>query len=372
MYHRKSSEAVSLGHPDKIADYIADSILDELLKLDKNSKVACEVLTTTNTVIIAGEITSNAKIDYKEIAKKAIKEIGYSEKTVGFNPDEIEYIIKINKQSPDIAMGVDKDEQGAGDQGIIFGYATDETKEFLPLPFVLAKKLLNTLREKMLNKEISYILPDAKSQITLSENKKYITDVVLSVNHLDTVDIEALRKDILEKVILPTLPSNMITKDTKYWINYTGRFVVGGPNCDCGVTGRKLVADTYGGYAHHGGGAFSGKDPSKLDRSAAYMARYIAKNIVNAKLAKECEVMLAYVIGHNKPVTFIIDTFKTGKIKDEKIEKIILDRLDLSPKGISNELNLKNPIYKKSVSEGHFFADLPWEKLDLFIKYPLK
>ncbi len=364
-----TSESVTEGHPDKISDIISDAILDEILKHDPMGRVACEVTVTTGLVVVVGEITTTANIDIATVVRECIREVGYDRAKYGFDCDTCGVICAIDKQSPDIAMGVDR--EGAGDQGIMFGYACNETEELMPLSISLAHKLTLRLSEVRKSGEIPYIRPDGKSQVTVvyDENDKPIAvdAVVISTQHSDEVTQEELRKDIMDKVILPVIPAELLTDDTKYYINPTGRFVVGGPQGDSGHTGRKLIVDTYGGAARHGGGAFSGKDPTKVDRSAAYAARYVAKNIVAAGLADRCELQLGYAIGVAEPVSVRVDTFGTAKISEAKIEALVAKHFDLRPAAIIKTLDLRRPIYKQTASYGHFGRtdlDLPWEKTD--------
>lgn len=348
-----TSESVTSGHPDKVCDYISDSILDAALKEDKNSRVACETSISKDTIFIFGEISTKANLDYEKIAKDTLRKIGYTTKGSGFDVDNCKVIIGIQKQSSDIAQGVNSSYDnsktiGAGDQGIMFGYACDETAELMPLPISLAHKLAKRLEETRNKKILDYLMPDGKTQVTIeyqNDIPKRIDTVVVSTQHKDTVSIEKLRKDVYENIILPTVPNNMLDDKTKIFINPTGRFVIGGPESDSGLTGRKIIVDTYGGYARHGGGAFSGKDPTKVDRSAAYMARYVAKNIVKAKLAKKCEIQLSYAIGVSRPVSIYINTFNTNTIPEDKILDIINKLFDFTPEGIINTLNLRMPIY---------------------------
>jgi len=368
-----SSESVTEGHPDKVADYISDSILDALLEIDQNSRVAIETAVTTNYCLLFGEITTNAKIDYEKVVRDAIKFIGYDKEEYGYNADDVFIDIRVKPQSHDIAIGVDETnlkEQGAGDQGLMFGYANSETDVFMPLPIYLAHRLSERLTFVRKNNIIKGLRPDGKTQVTVlyDENNRplSIDTVVLSTQHDEDFDQEDLKKQVLEFVIHPIL-KYYDTKNTKYQINPTGRFVMGGPHGDAGLTGRKIIVDTYGGYARHGGGAFSGKDASKVDRSAAYMARYIAKNIVASKIATECEIQIAYAIGVAKPVSININTFHTEKVAIEKIYDVVLNHFDLRPKAIIEALNLKQPIYKYTTNYGHFGKNeilLPWEKLD--------
>lgn len=370
-----TSESVTSGHPDKVCDYISDSILDAALKEDKNSRVACETSISKDTVFIFGEVSTKAKLDYEKIAKETLRKIGYTTKGSGFDVENCKVIVGIQEQSSDIAQGVnssyDNDETlGAGDQGIMFGYACDETEELMPLPISLAHKLAKELEKLRRENVLDYLMPDGKTQVTVEyENDlpKRIDAIVVSTQHKDTVDIETLRKDIYEKLILKTIPENLIDENTKIFINPTGRFVIGGPESDSGLTGRKIIVDTYGGYARHGGGAFSGKDPTKVDRSAAYMARYAAKNIVKAGLAKKCEIQLSYAIGVSKPVSIYINTFGTNTVPEEKISNAINTVFDFTPEGIINTLNLRTPIYGDLSHYGHIGREdlnVSFEKTD--------
>ncbi|OGI11158.1 MAG: methionine adenosyltransferase [Candidatus Margulisbacteria bacterium GWF2_35_9] len=370
-----TSESVSEGHPDKMADQISDAILDALLEQDPNSRVACETMIKTGLVIVSGEITTNAVVNYEQIVRDTIKEIDYSHTDDGFDYKTCGVITSIGKQSVDISQGVTEGaglftEQGAGDQGIMFGYATNETENYMPLAIELSHKLLEKLAELRKDGTLPYVKPDSKSQVTVAyENgqPKYVDAVVVSTQHSEDVEYATLRKDIIEKVIFTTIPANLRKnlKDEKIYINPTGRFVIGGPMGDCGLTGRKIIVDTYGGMSRHGGGAFSGKDPSKVDRSAAYAARYIAKNIVAAGLASKCEVQLSYAIGVAEPISIYLETFGTEKIDHDDIVKLIYKHFPLKPKAIIDTLQLKRPIYKKTASYGHFGRDIfPWEKLD--------
>ncbi|HPP87084.1 MAG TPA: methionine adenosyltransferase [bacterium] len=368
-----TSESVSEGHPDKVADQISDGILDALIAKDKNSRVACETLITTGFITIAGEITTNAVIDYQSVARDVVRNIGYTDKAYGFDADACGVAVVLDKQSPDISQGVTEGqglhkEQGAGDQGMMFGYATNETKELIPAPIMYAHLLLEKLASLRKSKKLPFIGPDSKSQVTcLYEGRKLlkVDTVVISTQHLPSVSLQKLKKEITEKVIYQVLPKKLIDKNLKIHVNPTGRFVIGGPNGDCGLTGRKIIVDTYGGKGRHGGGAFSGKDPSKVDRSAAYMARYVAKNIVAAGLAEECEVQVAYAIGVAKPVSVYVNTFGTNKIEEEKIEKAVMSIFDLTPRGIIETLKLKQPIFLKTASYGHFGRSMfSWEKTD--------
>jgi S-adenosylmethionine synthetase len=370
-----TSESVSIGHPDKVADQISDAILDACLEQDQNSRVACETLVTKGQVFIAGEITTNAHINFQEIARKVIYDIGYIYPEIGFDYQSSGVITSINRQSPDIALGVDESlnlykEQGAGDQGIMFGFACEETAELMPLPITLAHMIVRELRIKRQKGILPYLRPDAKSQVTIEYNQSHqpvrVHTIVVSTQHTSEVDQEVLNQDI-HKIVREIVPTNMIDDNTLFYINPTGRFVIGGPAGDCGLTGRKIIVDTYGGMGRHGGGAFSGKDPSKVDRSASYAARYIAKNIVAAKLASRCEVQLSYAIGVPHPISIKIDTFGTSKISEDLLSRIIPLVFNLTPKGIIQMLNLKRPIYRQTAYEGHFGRNEPnftWEKTD--------
>ncbi len=370
-----TSESVTSGHPDKVCDYISDSILDAALKEDKNSRVACETSISKDTVFIFGEVSTKAKLDYEKIAKETLRKIGYSTKGSGFDVENCRVIIGIQEQSSDIAQGVnssyDNDETlGAGDQGIMFGYACDETEELMPLPISLAHKLAKKLEYVRRENILDYLMPDGKTQVTVeyqNDLPKRIDAIVVSTQHKDTIDTDTLRKDVYEKIICTTIPENLIDENTKIFINPTGRFVIGGPESDSGLTGRKIIVDTYGGYARHGGGAFSGKDPTKVDRSAAYMARYAAKNIVKAGLAKKCEIQLSYAIGVSKPVSIYINTFGTNTVSEEKISNAINYVFDFTPEGIINTLNLRTPIYGELSHYGHIGREdlnVSFEKTD--------
>ena len=380
-----TSESVTEGHPDKICDQISDAVLDALLAQDPMSRVACETAVTTGLVLVMGEITTKAQIDIQTIVRETIREIGYDRAKYGFDCDTCGVIVALDKQSTDIAMGVDKaleakenhmsDEEieaiGAGDQGMIFGYATNETPELMPYPISLAHKLARKLTEVRKNGTLPYLRPDGKTQVSVEydENGKpcRLEAVVLSTQHDENVSQEQIHADIKKYVFDPVLPQDMIDDETKFFINPTGRFVIGGPNGDSGVTGRKIIVDTYGGYARHGGGAFSGKDCTKVDRSAAYAARYVAKNIVAAGLAEKCEIQLSYAIGVARPTSIMVDTFGTGKLADDKLVEIIRENFDLRPAGIIKMLDLRRPIYKQTAAYGHFGRtdiDLPWEKTD--------
>ena len=364
-----TSESVTEGHPDKIADQISDAILDACLEQDPYSRVACETLTCTGLVVIAGEITTSAYVDFQTLVRGVVSSIGYDNATYGFDSNTCAVISSINKQSGDIAMGVDTG--GAGDQGMMFGYATNETPELMPAPISLAHKLAHKLTDVRKSGKLPYLRPDGKSQVTVEydENGKpvRIDAVVVSTQHAESVTTEELRADILKYVIQATLPSGLLDENTKYHINPTGRFVIGGPMGDSGLTGRKIIVDTYGGMGRHGGGAFSGKDPTKVDRSAAYMARYIAKNIVAAGLADRAEVQLAYAIGVAEPVSVLVETFGTGKVDRHVLGDLVRKNFELTPKGIIDALNLRRPIFQKTAAYGHFGrsdADFTWEKTD--------
>ncbi len=367
--HLFTSESVTEGHPDKIADQISDGVLDKIYESDPKGRVACETLLTTGLVIVAGEITTTSIFDASDVVRNIVKEIGYTDADFGFDYKTCGVVIALDKQSPDIAMGVDKD--GAGDQGMMFGFAIQETKELMPLPISLAHKLVYQLSQVRKNKTIDKILPDGKSQVTIEyeDNKpKRIDAVVISTQHMDSIDLKDLKPLIIENVIKPVIPIELMDKNTKIFVNPTGRFVVGGPQGDTGLTGRKIIVDTYGGYSRHGGGCFSGKDPTKVDRSAAYMARYIAKNIVASGLAYKCEIQLAYAIGVAEPVSIFVDTFGTGEKSDNDMAKMIRDVFTLTPKGIIEKLKLRRPIFKKTAAYGHFGREdehFEWEKIDM-------
>lgn len=371
-----TSESVSQGHPDKVCDQISDAILDAMLEQDPNSRVACETMVTTGLVVVAGEITSKAVVDIQSVVRKTIREIGYTDSALGFDADSCGILVSVHQQSPDISQGVTEGqglhvEQGAGDQGIMFGYACDETSTFMPLAIHYAHRLVEELVKARENKSIPYLRPDAKSQVTVEYDDLKpirVDTVVISTQHAPDATHETIAKDIIEKIIKKVIPAEMLDSKTIYHINPTGRFVVGGPHGDSGVTGRKIIVDTYGGYGAHGGGAFSGKDPSKVDRSAAYAARWVAKNIVAAKLATHCEIQFSYAIGVAKPISVHVDTFGTGKISDHKICEIILKVFDLRPSVIIKTLDLKRPIYRETARNGHFGRELPdfyWERTDM-------
>jgi len=363
-----TSESVTEGHPDKIADQISDAVLDEVMRQDPKGRVACETLVTTGLVVVAGEITTTAIIDYDDLIRKTVEQVGYDDALFGFDSTTCAVMCTIKRQSPDIAMGVDTG--GAGDQGLMFGYACDETEELMPMPIQLAHRLTQRLSEVRKSKKVDFLRPDGKSQVSVEyRNGKpvRVDTVVISTQHSDTVPNEDLRHAIMEHVIKPIIPAHMLDAKTKYHINPTGRFVIGGPMGDAGLTGRKIIVDSYGGYSRHGGGAFSGKDPSKVDRSACYMARYIAKNIVAAGLASRAEVQLAYAIGVAEPVSVMVDTFGTGTISEEKITELVRQNFSLTPKAIIETLDLRRPVYKQTAAYGHFGRTGPgftWEKTD--------
>jgi len=370
-----TSESVSEGHPDKVADQISDSVLDAILAEDPHGRVACETLVSTGLVVISGEITTKAHINYREIAQDAVRRIGYNDSEIGFDYKSCAILTAINRQSPDIAQGVNEGQgldldQGAGDQGLMFGYACNETPSLMPLPIYYAHRVMQRQAEVRKDGRLPWLRPDAKSQLTVKyvDGKPVAIDtVVVSTQHGPDISHAQLSEAVIEEIVKPVLPKNLLTGDTRYLINPTGRFVVGGPHGDCGLTGRKIIVDSYGGTARHGGGAFSGKDPSKVDRSAAYAARYVAKNVVAAGLAERCEVQIAYAIGVAKPVSLMVDTFGTGKIADEKIVELIGKHFDLRPKGIIQALDLLRPIYAKTAAYGHFGREEPeftWEAID--------
>lgn len=370
-----TSESVSEGHPDKVADRISDAILDAMLEQDPHSRVACETMVTTGQVVVAGEITSKASVDIQRIVRDTIADIGYEDPEYGFDYRSCGVLVALDQQSPDISQGVSEGEglhaeQGAGDQGMMFGYACRETRQLMPLPITLSHKLLQQLTKLRKRKKIPYLLPDAKSQVTVEYvdgKPKRVDAVVISTQHRPNATHKRIERDMINQVIKKVIPAKLLDGDTKYHINPTGRFVVGGPHGDCGLTGRKIIVDTYGGMCPHGGGAFSGKDPSKVDRSAHYMARYVAKNVVAAKLAERCQVQLAYAIGVPEPVSVLVDTYGTGVDSDESIAAWVQQAFDLTPAGIVRGLKLKRPIYQKTTNYGHFGRELPefvWEKTD--------
>ena len=369
-----TSESVTEGHPDKICDQISDAVLDACLKEDPDSRVACEALTTTGLVFIAGEITTKASLDFQEIARNTIKEIGYTDPKMGLDYEFCGVMASVHQQSPDIAIGVnagEKKEQGAGDQGLMFGFACTETKELMPMPIMLAHKVAMRLAEVRKKKILPYLYPDGKTQVTVEyeDNKpKRVESVIIAAQNDGTLDQRNLKEDIIEKVIKHAIPETMLDEKTRYYINETGRFILGGPAADTGLTGRKIIVDTYGGYARHGGGCFSGKDASKVDRSASYFARYVAKNIVAAGLAEKCELQVAYVIGRAEPVSLSIETFGTAKIDEEKILEIVMKNFEFKPAKIIEHLKLKRPIFKKTACYGHFGREekeFTWEFVDM-------
>nr|WP_317358074.1 methionine adenosyltransferase [uncultured Tyzzerella sp.] len=375
-----TSESVTEGHPDKICDQISDAILDAILAKDPNARVACETLATTGLIMVAGEITTNCYVDIDSIARETVRGIGYDRAKYGFDCDTCAVMTSLKGQSPDIAQGVDsafetreddKQDTGAGDQGMMFGFACDETEDYMPMPIYLAHKLTRRLSEVRKNGTLGYLRPDGKSQVSVEyddDKVVRIDSIVISTQHNENISHQQICEDIKKHVIEAVIPAELLDSQTKYYINPTGRFVIGGPQGDCGLTGRKIIVDTYGGYASHGGGAFSGKDPTKVDRSGAYAARYVAKNIVASKIAKKCEIEIAYAIGVAKPLSILVNTYGTGKISDDKIAELVKENFDLRPAAIIEKFDLKRPIYKQTAAYGHFGRndlDLPWEKLDM-------
>jgi len=370
-----TSESVSEGHPDKVADQVSDAILDAILTQDKTARVACETLVTTGMAVIAGEITTNAVINYSEIVRNTIKEIGYTDSEMGFDADTCAVLVSVDRQSPDIAQGVNEGdglhkEQGAGDQGLMFGYACNETPELMPMPIQLAHELVAKLAEVRKSGQLDFLRPDSKSQVSVEYvdgKPSRIDTVVISTQHTPDVTHKEIEERVIAEVVKKVIPANLLDANTRYFINPTGRFVVGGPMGDCGLTGRKIIVDTYGGMGRHGGGAFSGKDPSKVDRSAAYMGRYVAKNLVAAGLCERCEVQVAYAIGVPQPVSIMVHTFGTGKVSEDRLAELVREVFDMRPRAIIEQLDLLRPIYKKTAAYGHFGRELPefsWEKTD--------
>ncbi|GAA0855794.1 methionine adenosyltransferase [Aliiglaciecola litoralis] len=369
--HLFTSESVSEGHPDKIADQISDAVLDAIITQDPKARVACETFVKTGMVLVGGEVTTSAWVDIEELTRKTVREIGYTHSDMGFDADSCAVLNAIGKQSPDINQGVDRtspEEQGAGDQGLMFGYASDETDVLMPAPVTYSHRLVKRQSEIRKNGTLDWLRPDAKSQVTFvyEDNQPVGIDaVVLSTQHCDSISLTDLQEAVMEEIIKPVLPAKWLSKQTKYFINPTGRFVIGGPMGDCGLTGRKIIVDTYGGMARHGGGAFSGKDPSKVDRSAAYAMRYVAKNLVAAGLAKRCELQVSYAIGVAEPTSISIDTFGTGKVSDERLTEIVRAHFDLRPYGLVKMLDLERPIYQSTAAYGHFGREeFPWEATD--------
>jgi S-adenosylmethionine synthetase len=370
-----TSESVSEGHPDKVADQVSDAILDAILTQDKTARVACETLVTTGMAVIAGEITTNAVINYSEIVRSTIREIGYTDSEMGFDADTCAVLVSIDRQSPDIAQGVNEGdglhkEQGAGDQGLMFGYACNETPELMPMPIQLAHELVAKLAEARKSGQLGFLRPDSKSQVSVeyvNGKPSRIDTVVISTQHTPDVTHKEIEERVIAEVVKKVIPADLLDAGTRYFINPTGRFVVGGPMGDCGLTGRKIIVDTYGGMGRHGGGAFSGKDPSKVDRSAAYMGRYVAKNLVAAGLCDRCELQVAYAIGVAQPVSIMVHTFGTGKVSEDRLAELVREVFDMRPRAITEQLDLLRPIYKKTAAYGHFGRELPefsWEKTD--------
>ncbi len=369
-----TSESVTGGHPDKVADQISDAVLDEILRKDSRGRVACETMVTTGLVIVAGEITTTALIDIPALVRRTISDIGYTENAKGFDASNCAVVMAVDRQSPDIARGVDRravEKQGAGDQGMMFGFACNETRELMPMPIAFAHRICSRLTEARVRKVLPWLRPDGKSQVTVryvDGIPREVTAVVCSAQHSPDVQRKTLAEGIIEEVIRKSIPADLLSRNVKFYINPTGRFVVGGPHGDTGLTGRKIIVDTYGGYSRHGGGAFSGKDPSKVDRSASYMARYVAKNIVAAGLASKCELQLAYAIGVAEPVSVMVETFGTSRVSQERIERAVRKAFDLRPAAIIRKLDLLRPIYRKTAALGHFGRELPeftWEKTDM-------